>query len=450
MNDADTILNTNEVFTQQDSSYPNQNLFNIYLEIALRKAALASVSPSNNTSLENTSIIEPNYIENQHRTSINIPPISSLPSSYPGIYSTSPVTSPIPISYSSKTKNSGSYSSKNNNIHKTYPINSSTSTPPVMVSSSKLKSNMDITTSSVDQNNPVNLLSILSQNPPSWNSIQDLVQSINKEISSNFVSSTTLVSSDSSSTKNSPSSSSNCQNPSGQKVSVTLTNYSKNSKEKDKALEQFRQQQINQINQLNNRLMNYMQNIENNNNNKDTLKGSYINSSAKEDNNTTFLGSPPHISSPSLAQSIASTIYDTNASSTKYGYKKNYRNSYNPLTLSRSSSNNLMSENEEEINNYNLNTPKMSTLSRAITIDEKTPTYSHQKSEYRNTSLLEAVDDDHFNNMLTFNDFENKLIIDIPIEINPVIEKIRGLRKKSEYQQMLSKIADFCDEKLKK
>jgi len=112
MNDADSILNTNEVFTQQDNTY--QSLLNIYLEIALRKAALASVS--NRTSLENASVIEPDVYENQHRASINIPPISfpsPLSYPYPG-FTASPASSPIPISFSSQTKNSGSFISKNN------------------------------------------------------------------------------------------------------------------------------------------------------------------------------------------------------------------------------------------------------------------------------------------------------------------------------------------------
>jgi len=187
--------------------------------------------------------------------------------------------------------------------------------------------------------------------------------------------------------------------------------------------------------------MNYVHNIESNNN-EETLKVNY----SKEDNTTTpFLGSPPHISSPSLAQSIAATLYDTNASS-KYEYKKNYRNSTNPLSSNHPSNNNILSENEEEANNYYMGTPV--TISRGVTVDDKSS--SNQKNEYRNTSLLEAVDDDHLNNIISFNDLENKLIIDIPIEINPVIEKIRGLRKKSENQQILSKISDFCDEKLKK
>jgi len=89
MNNADNMINTNEtVIPQPDNLYSNQSLFNIYLEIALRKAALTSLSLSNDNdnSLITDSIADSKLSSNE-KTSLNIPPVSSS-SNFPSSYTT--------------------------------------------------------------------------------------------------------------------------------------------------------------------------------------------------------------------------------------------------------------------------------------------------------------------------------------------------------------------------
>ncbi|ORX43597.1 ras GEF [Piromyces finnis] len=436
MNNADGILSTNEVNTNQNNNQSYQSVFNIYLEIALRKVALASILPSNSslkTSLENTSMIESDFLEAQNKDSVNIPSItfpSPLSCPYTELLSESP-TSSVPISHSSSTKTTSSLMSKDNVLYKTRFLNTTRSTPQMIDSSlQKLKSNInDSSTSLSNLNNSLNLLSILNQYSPSlntWNSIQNLVQLINKEIPINLMSNDTTQDMRSSSTYN--------KKLSEQKT----TTYSVNSKENE-TLEHFCQQQLNQINHLNNLLMNYIQNTESNN---DRIKSNHSNSMTREDNDfISPYGSSLHINSPSLAPTA---LCDTN--NPKNNYKNNYRHPSNsPYNFNHSYDNSLLPGTKDE-SNYQ-SKPQTCTITRGLTIEEKTTTSSNQKNEYKNTSLLDAVDNDNLNN---FDNYENKLIIDIPIEINPVIEKIRRLNKKSEVNLMISKVSEFCDEKLKK
>lgn len=89
MNNVDNILNTNEVFIPpKDNENQLQSLFKIYLEIALRKAALTSLSLSNDNdnSLITDSIADSKLSSNE-KTSLNIPPVSSS-SNFPSSYTT--------------------------------------------------------------------------------------------------------------------------------------------------------------------------------------------------------------------------------------------------------------------------------------------------------------------------------------------------------------------------
>jgi len=102
MNNVDNILNTNEVFIPpKDNENQLQSLFKIYLEIALRKAALASLSSSiyNN----NNNLTMEQQISNSQKNSVNIPPVSSIPSPLSGPYqysATTPTSSSIPLTNS--------------------------------------------------------------------------------------------------------------------------------------------------------------------------------------------------------------------------------------------------------------------------------------------------------------------------------------------------------------
>jgi len=188
------------------------------------------------------------------------------------------------------------------------------------------------------------------------------------------------------------------------KLSTNSLNSLLNTKNKEEAIEVFCQQQINHINQLNDRLREINQSTENNENNN------------RNDQN----------------------ISSTNGN---IEFKKGTENIFNSFTLNRtlltSLNNNLIVKDNEM--NYNNAIPHSNTLSKSIL-----------KDDIKNISVLETIDDDHSNNYSNYDIYENKLIIDVPIEINPVIEKIRSLRQKKEIQQIISKISNFCDDKLKK
>ena len=230
------------------------------------------------------------------------------------------------------------------------------------------------------------LLSLINQYPSSLNT-WDSIQSLVQSINQELTNTFVVPSPNIGTNSNSPYIISNSKHK----------NFTQKNILKEEAIEHFRQQQINRINKLNNRLKAFSQNNKRN-----------------EDKND---------------QKI-------NFTNTNIEFKKNYRNNLNPNTLDRSLSLQYVN-NRSMIQENNMNFDNI--YSTDATVDEA-----------NNISVLEAVNDDHNNYYLNFDDYKNKLIIDIPIEINPVIEKIRSLRKKKEIQQIISKISNFCDNKLKK
>ncbi|KAL6600732.1 ras GEF [Neocallimastix californiae] len=397
-------------------------------------------------------------ISNSQKNSVNIPPVSSIPSPLSGPYqysATTPTSSSIPLTNSHNLRTS-SFKLGQNNLYNTNSFNTTVSTSPFMISSpSKSRVNSSSSTPNIDINN-IDLISLINQCPSSvniWDSIQSIVQSINKELPNNQLLSIPIsgASSITSSAQSVPS------NSSSNRGIYSIPINSNSSKEKEELLDQFRQQQINHINQLNANLMKYNNkddyNRSNSNNNTsnyyDESKLNFI--SSKEDNKSAnSLGSSLKINSPQLNNILTPNLLDANS---KYEIQKSYRASINPLTLNRNGSlkASIYSGNDMDQENIFLTetSPKLQVPGNDKTIDEKIAS-SYSLNELKNSSVLEAVDDNHYNYDIDFDDLENKLIIDIPIEINPVIEKIRGLRKNREIQLMIDKISEYCEEKLQR
>ena len=331
-------------------------------------------------------------------------------------------------------------------MHKTNSFKTSVSTPSVMTTSpSKSSKNSNSSIPNNDINN-IDLLSLINQCPSSvniWDSVQFLVQKFNKELLSNQSSSNSIVSIPSISLLN------------GEDHSISKK--TNNSNEKEESFDYFCQQQLNHINQLNALLMTYDHNEGNTNNSGDN---SFNTNSKHEDlkiklleNNKSVsaLSSSSRINSSQLNQAIIPNFHEFHDN--KYEFQHSNKSPINSPILkhNRSIKTLVNPKNHEDQENIYLSeaSPKIQ-VPENNTVEDKEISSSFPLTKSKNTSVLESIDDNHYNYDIDFDKFENKLIIDIPIEINPVIEKIRNLRKNKEIQLMITKISGYCEEKLQR